>query len=144
MPLPSLSEPENHMSTKREIIQPKNANLNVSKNFSLPHSPGVRAGGFIFFSGMGLIDPATGESAMGTVGSEKRQILRKKGHMLESGGSAMNKVVKVNVLLYDMLEWDNMNRVYREFFPTDPPARTTCGVQLAGGLKVEIECIALA
>jgi 2-iminobutanoate/2-iminopropanoate deaminase len=65
-------------------------------------------------------------------------------HMLESAGSAMNKVVKVNVLLYDMLEWDNMNRVYREFFPVDPPARTTCGVQLAGGLKVEIECIALA
>jgi 2-iminobutanoate/2-iminopropanoate deaminase len=64
--------------------------------------------------------------------------------MLESAGSAMNKVVKVNVLLYDMLEWDNMNRVYREFFPADPPARTTCGVQLAGGLKVEVECIALA
>jgi len=51
---------------------------------------------------------------------------------------------KINVLLYDMLEFDNMNRVYREFFPKDPPARTTCGVQMAGGLKVEIECIALA
>ena len=124
------------MSTKREIIQPKNANLNVSKNFSLPHSPGVRAGGFIFLSGMVSIDPATA--------SETRQILSNMAHMLESAGSAMNKVVKVNVLLYDMLEWDNMNRVYREFFPADPPARTTCGVQLAGGLKVEIECIALA
>jgi len=81
---------------------------------------------------------------MGTVASETRQILSNMAHMLESAGSAMNKVVKVNVLLYDMLEWDNMNRVYREFFPVDPPARTTCGVQLAGGLKVEIECIALA
>ena len=132
------------MSTKREIIQPKNANLNVSRNFGLPHSPGVRAGGFIFLSGMVSIDPATGERAMGTVASETRQILSNMAHMLESAGSAMNKVVKVNVLLYDMLEWDNMNRVYREFFPADPPARTTCGVQLAGGLKVEIECIALA
>ena len=71
---------------------------------------------------------------MGTVASETRQILSNMAHMLEFAGSAMNKVVKVNVLLYDMLEWDNMNCVYREFFPgPDPPARTTCGVQLAAG-----------
>jgi 2-iminobutanoate/2-iminopropanoate deaminase len=132
------------MAANREIIQPKNSNLNVSKNFNLPHSPGVRAGGFIFLSGMVSIDASTGERAMGTVASETRHILMNMTHMLESAGSSMGKVVKINVLLYDMLEFDNMNRVYREFFPTDPPARTTCGVQLAGGLKVEIECIALA
>ncbi len=132
------------MSAKREIIQPKNPNLNVSKNFSLPHSPGVRAGDFLFLSGMVSIDPDSGERAMGTVASETRHILTNMRHMLESAGSSMSKVVKINVLIYDMLEFDNMNRVYREFFPVDPPARTTCGVQLAGGLKVEIECIALA
>ncbi len=130
--------------SNREIIQPRNAHLNVSKNFNLPHSPGVRAGGFIFLSGMVSIDADTGERAMGTVASETRHILSNMKHMLESAGSSMDKVVKINVLLYDMLEFDNMNRVYREFFPKDPPARTTCGVQLAGGLKVEIECIALA
>ena len=43
-----------------------------------------------------------------------------------------------------MLEFDNMNRVYQQFFPQDPPARTTCSVQLSAGMKVEIECIALA
>jgi enamine deaminase RidA (YjgF/YER057c/UK114 family) len=36
-----------------------------------------------------------------------------------------------------------MNRVWREFFPTDPPARTTCALQLSNGNGVEIECIAL-
>lgn len=41
-----------------------------------------------------------------------------------------------------MLEYDNMNAVYREFFPVDPPARTICGVRLSGGNKVEIECVA--
>jgi 2-iminobutanoate/2-iminopropanoate deaminase len=130
--------------SEREIIQPRNSHLNVSKNFNLPHSPGVRAGGFIFLSGMVSIDAETGERAMGTVASETRHILSNMKHMLESAGSSLEKVVKINVLLYDMLEFDNMNRVYREFFPKDPPARTTCGVQLAGGLKVEIECIALA
>lgn len=132
------------MTTSREIIQPKNDHLNVSRNFNIPHSPGVKAGGFIFLSGMVSIDPETGERAMGTVASETRQILTNMSHMLDSAGSSLAKVVKINVLIYDMLEWDNMNRVYRDFFPVDPPARTTCGVQLAGGLKVEIECIAIA
>jgi 2-iminobutanoate/2-iminopropanoate deaminase len=132
------------MSDAREIIEPKNERLNVSKNFNLPHSPGVRAGGFIFLSGMVSIDPATGERALGTVADETRQILSNMAHMLESAGSSLSKAVKINVLLYDIREFDSMNRVYREFFANDPPARTTCGVQLSSGLKVEIECIALA
>ena len=37
-----------------------------------------------------------------------------------------------------------MNRVRREFFPVDPPARTACALQLSNGNGVEIECIALA
>jgi 2-iminobutanoate/2-iminopropanoate deaminase len=53
-------------------------------------------------------------------------------------------VVKVNALIYSMLEYENMNSVYREFFPVDPPARTVCGAGLIGGHKVEIECVALA
>ena len=132
------------MSTLREIIEPKNPHLNVSKNFKIPHSPGVRAGGFIFLSGMVAIDDKTGERALGTVASETRQILSNMQHLLESGGSSMSKVMKVNVLLYDLLEFDNMNRVYKEFFQNEPPARTTCGVQLAFGFKIEIEAIALA
>jgi 2-iminobutanoate/2-iminopropanoate deaminase len=93
---------------------------------------------------MVAIDPATGERAHGTVAAETRQILTNMAHLLESAGSSLAKVVKVNVLIYSMLEYDNMNAVYREFFPLDPPARTVCGVQLSGGNKVEIECVALA
>jgi 2-iminobutanoate/2-iminopropanoate deaminase len=75
---------------------------------------------------------------------ETRQTLANMCHLLESAGSSLERVVKINILLYDMLEFENMNRVYREFFPKDPPARTTCGVQLSAGMKIEIECIALA
>ena len=132
------------MAIRREIINPKNDRLNVSRNFNIPHSPGVRAGDFIYLSGMVSVSPETGERSLGTVAHETRQILSNMTHMLESAGSSMERVVKINVLLYSMLEFDNMNVVYRQFFPKDPPARTTCGVQLSGGLKVEIECIALA
>jgi len=132
------------MPLARDIIAPKNDKLNVSRNLKLPHSPGIRAGDFIFLSGMLSYDPQTGERSQGTVAHETRQTLSNMAHMLESAGSSLERVVKINVLLYDMLEFDNMNRVYREFFPKDPPARTTCGVQLSAGMKIEIECIALA
>jgi 2-iminobutanoate/2-iminopropanoate deaminase len=132
------------MPLAREVITPKNDMLNVSRNFKIPHSPGIRAGDFIFLSGMVSVDPKTGERSLGTVAHETRQILSNMAHMLESAGSSLERVVKINVLLYDMLEFENMNAVYRQFFAKDPPARTTCGVQLSAGLKVEIECIALA
>ena len=108
----------------RTVIEPLNPKLNVSRNANLPHSPGIRAGEFIFISGMVAIDPATGERAPGTVAAETRQILANMAHLLESAGSSLAEVVKVNVLIYSMLEYDNMNAVYREFFPVDPPART--------------------
>jgi len=131
------------MPVSREIVTPRNERLNVSRSFNLPHSPGIRAGDFIFLSGMLSVDPDTGERSPGTMAHETRQTLTNMRHLLESAGSSLERVVKINVLLYDMLEFDNMNAVYRQFFPTNPPARTTCGVQLSAGMKIEIECIAL-
>jgi 2-iminobutanoate/2-iminopropanoate deaminase len=128
----------------REIIQPKNEKLNVSKNFNLPHSPGVKVGDFIYLSGMIAIDPVTGQREADTIAKETHQIMTNMQHMLESAGSSLEKIVKVNVFIYSMLEYDNFNNAYRAFFPKDPPARTVCGVQLSGGAKLEIECVALA
>jgi 2-iminobutanoate/2-iminopropanoate deaminase len=122
------------MPVTREVIVPQNDRLNVSRNLNLPHSPGIRAGDFIFLSGMLSTDPLTGERSPGTMAHETRQTLTNMQHMLESAGSSLERVVKINVLLYDMLEFDNMNAVYRQFFPKEPPARTTCGVQLSAGM----------
>jgi 2-iminobutanoate/2-iminopropanoate deaminase len=110
----------------------------------LPLSPAIRAGDFVFLSGIAATDPATGEPMHGTVAAETRQILTNLGELLKASGSSLDKVVKVNVLIYSMLEYENMNSAYREFFPVDPPARTVCGAGLIGGRKVEIECVALA
>jgi len=49
--------------------------------------------------------------------------------------------VRVGVFLADIKDFDAMNAVYKEFFPQDPPARTTVGAQLPK-IKVEIDCIA--
>ena len=80
---------------RREIIVPKNDKLNVSRNLNLPHSPGIRAGDFIFLSGMLSTDPQTGERSPGTMAHETRQTLANMRHLLESAGSSLAKVVKV-------------------------------------------------
>jgi 2-iminobutanoate/2-iminopropanoate deaminase len=129
---------------QRSVIQPKNPNLNVSRNANLPHVPGVRIGDFIFLSGMGPIDPQTGERSLGPIADQVRMTLGNVKHMLESAGSSLDRVVRVHVVLADMADMAEMDRVYREFFPVDPPARTAWSMQLRFGNGCEIECLALA
>jgi 2-iminobutanoate/2-iminopropanoate deaminase len=131
------------MALTRQIIEPKNANLNVSRNLNLPHSPGVRIGDFLFLSGMVSTDPNTGDIRQGTLIEEATQILENMSHLLESNGSSLKDVVKTSVVVYDMLEFPNVNKVFKKFFPENPPARSVCGAQLSFGLKIEIEAIAV-
>ena len=128
----------------RTVIEPTNPRLNVSRNANLPHSPGIRVGEYIFLSGMGPVDPATGGRNLGPIADQIRQTLRNMEHMPASAGSGLDQIVKINVVLADIQDYDEMNRVWREFFPVDPPARTTCALQLSNGNGVEIECIALS
>ena len=128
----------------RSVIQPKNQRLNVSRNANLPHVPGVRIGDYIFLSGMGPIDPETGERFHGPIGEQVRMTLGNMRHMLESAGSSLDRVVRIQVVLADIAHMAEMDRVYREFFPKDPPARTAWSMQLRFGNGCEIECVALA
>jgi len=98
----------------------------------------------MLLGGMGPVDPATGGRNLGPIAEQIRQTLRNMAHMLESAGSGLDRIVKMAVVLADSADYDEMNRVWREFFSTDPPARTTCALQLSNGNGVEIECIALA
>ena len=104
----------------------------------------VRGGAFLFVSGLTAVDAKTGERRAGTTASETEQILQNLQALLDAAGSALAKVVKVNVLLHSMLEAPNMNEVYAAYFPEPPPARTVCGARLPDGVKVMIECTALA
>ena len=116
------------MTAQREVIAADNAQQRALI---------VRGGAFLFVSGLTAGEP-------GTTASETRQILTSLQQMLEAAGSSLDKVVKVNVLLHSMLEAPNMNEVYSHYFPEPPPARTVCGARLPEGIKVMIECTALA
>ena len=91
----------------------------------------------------GPVDPPTGGRNLGPLAEQIRQTLRNMTHMLVSAGSGLDRIVKMTVVLADAGDYDEMNRVWLEFFPVDPPARTACALRLSNGNGVEIECIAL-
>ena len=131
------------MSLPREVIAAPLPG-SATHAFDQLASVAVRGGAFVFVSGMTAFDPATGAAMRGTTSSETRQILENLERILEASGSSLDRVVKVNVLLHSMLEAPNMNEIYARFFPEPPPARTVCGARLPDGVKVMIECTALA
>ncbi len=109
-----------------------------------PYSLGILAGGFVFASGTIGVDPATGKLVPGGVEAETRQALTNLGGILQAGGASLPAVVKTTVFLVDLGQFQVMNRVYADFFPSEPPARSTIQVAaLPGGAAVEIEAIAI-
>ena len=109
-----------------------------------PYSQAILTTNLIFTAGQVGLDPATMELVEGAVEAQTRQVLTNLRHVLERADSGLNFVVKTTVFLQDMNDFARMNAVYAEFFPENPPARST--VQVAGlpkGALVEIECIAL-
>jgi len=106
-----------------------------------PYSPGVKAGVFIFCAGQIGRNPATGEIGT-TIEEQTHQTLVNLQSILEAAGSSPNDAVKTTVFMADMSEFSRMNNEYAKFFPGDPPARSTVGVTLPQGVKVEIELVA--
>ncbi len=80
----------------------------------------------------------------GGVEAQTRQVLTNIKNVLEAAGSSLDLVVKTTVFLKSMSDFPRMNAVYAEFFPTEPPARTTvAAAELPLNALVEIEAIAL-
>lgn len=109
-----------------------------------PYSLGVKAGPLMFVSGQLGLDPATGDFVDGGVEAETRQALTNLKAILAAGGCTLKQVVKTTVFLRDITDFGKMNAVYAEFFPENPPARSTVQVAaLPRNGAVEIEVTAL-
>jgi 2-iminobutanoate/2-iminopropanoate deaminase len=108
-----------------------------------PYSQAVRAGGFVFVSGQPGIDPATGDVAGPTFGEQARQAFANLGTALRAGGSRPDLVVSTTVLIAEHDAFAELNALFAEFFPSDPPARMTMEVPLPRGLLISIGCTAV-
>jgi 2-iminobutanoate/2-iminopropanoate deaminase len=108
-----------------------------------PYSHAVRVGHFVHTSGQLGLDPQTNELVEG-IEAQTRRALQNQASVLEAAGTSLKNVVKTTVFLKDMGDFAKMNAVYGEFFPQDPPARSTIqAAALPKGGLVEIECVAV-
>jgi 2-iminobutanoate/2-iminopropanoate deaminase len=94
----------------------------------LPFSAVVGYGDLMFVSGIVGRDFDTRAIAIGDMGAQTTQMLRNIQGFLARAGSSMDKVLKVTVFVTDMSRFQEMNQAYRQFFPSEPPARSTIGV----------------
>lgn len=109
-----------------------------------PYSQAVRAGQFVFTAGQIGLDPSTGQLVADDVAAQTRQVMANLAAVLAAAGSDLSRIVKTTIFLTDMADFAAVNAVYGEFFPTEPPARSTVAVTaLPRGARVEIEAIAL-
>jgi 2-iminobutanoate/2-iminopropanoate deaminase len=100
-------------------------------------APGVVVGKTLYVAGKGDYKPD--EKTAGKV----KNCLNEVRKTLQLAGMDMENVVQAYVYLEDHDQYAEMNKYYAEFFPTDPPSRTTLGVaQVPGDSRLEITCVA--
>ena len=126
------------MTAQREVI----AGPDVPPAIG-PYSAGVRAGDFLYVAGQPGIDPATREPAGPTMGDQARQAIRNVEAVLRAGGSRPDLVVNVTLLVADISAFAEVNEIFAETFPAEPPARMTMQVPLPRGLLFSIGCTAI-
>lgn len=108
-----------------------------------PYSQAIVANGLVFLSGQIPLDPSTGQVNEGSIAEQTKVVLTNLTAVLESAGSDLTKVVKTTVYLRDLKDFEEMNRVYSEFFASNKPARATVQVaRLPKDVAVEIDAIA--
>ena len=106
------------------------------------YSPGILAEGrFLYVSGQGPV--RDGETVLSTIEEETRITLENVGKVLAAAGLDYGDVVRCGVFITKDEDFEPMNEVYREFFAEPLPARTTVVTGLVGGIKVEIDCVAV-
>ena len=109
-----------------------------------PFSQVVLDDNYAYLSGLVAADFPEGQAELGDVGKETCAVLSAIDRILEEIGLDMGRVVRVDVHLASLDDFDAMDAAYREFFETDKcPARTiTESSRLFGGSRVEITCMA--
>ncbi|WP_457578231.1 RidA family protein [Ensifer adhaerens] len=107
-----------------------------------PYSQAIKVGDLVFVSGQLPIDPATGEFNSANAVEQTDQCLKNLASIAKAAGTDLSKTVKTTVLLTDLGDFAEVNRIYAGYFLTPFPARACYEVKaLPKGAKVEIEAV---
>jgi len=122
---------------KREVIVPAGVTPSGILN------PGIKVGDLVWTSGHVGRNADTGETS-DDISEQTRQTLLNLQRVLETAGSSLKSVIKVNIYLADIKDRPAVNKVYTEFFPSDQPGRTCIGnAGFDGNVLIEVECVAV-
>jgi len=125
----------------KTILRPKNLEFQPRPTF--PYSPGARAGNTVFTAGQVAWNKSGNLIGINDVRAQTIQTLANVVSVLREGGAKLSDVVKCNVYLKDMKDFQIMNEEFAKIFPENPPARTTVQTPMAESeMLVEIEAIA--
>jgi 2-iminobutanoate/2-iminopropanoate deaminase len=109
------------------------------------YSQAVRANGFVYVSGQGPFDAATGDVVGETIEEQTRQCLRNVEAILEAAGATIDDVVQATFILLDESDFAGMNEEWSRWFPTNPPARQGAKLPISPkGMRISIAAIAVA
>ena len=109
-----------------------------------PYSQGIRANGFIFFSGQIPLNPFSGEVELGDIAVQAELVMSNIEALLNASGIGFQNVVKTTIFLTSLADFSVVNEIYGRRFTGDPPARSTVEVKaLPKGVAIEIEIIAV-
>ena len=124
--------------SRHRVIRPEKA-----PNTGLPFSPGILVGNTLYVSGHLGRDPVSSRLVPGGIEAETRQSLANVRDVLRTAGMDFKDVASVTAYIASFEDFAKFNAVYREFFPTDPPARATAQVAaLNDGARIELQMIA--
>jgi 2-iminobutanoate/2-iminopropanoate deaminase len=127
------------MSHKRNVIATTEAPGAVG-----PYSQAIATDSLVFTAGQIPINPANGKVEAETIEDQTRQVLTNLEKVLLAAGSGLDRVVKMTVFMIDLSDFQAMNGVYAELFPSSPPARSAVQVvALPLGVQIEMEAVAL-
>jgi len=107
------------------------------------YSQATKFGALLFTAGQIPLDPKTGEVVGSTIEEQTRQTLENLKNLLDSAEYSLSDVLKVIIFLKRIDDFAGMNRVYSEYFKTNPPARSTVQAEMMNpNLLIELEAIA--
>jgi len=124
--------------------QRQNFNTAKAPRMSQVFPQAVIADKLIFLSGTPGLELNSGKVISDSFEDQARQCFQNIKIILEEAGSNVSKVVKTTIFMVTGNDFSIINKVYTEFFPENPPARSTPQVMpFPAGILISIECIAL-
>ena len=107
-----------------------------------PYSPAVRAGDFVYLSGIGALHPTTHDIVGDTVVEQTHETMRNIQAILKACGANLEHVIKMDVYLQNPDDYEAFNAAYATYFEEPYPARLTVGAGQVWDMLIKMDCVA--